>query len=136
MIFEMSLINKFIIFNRKEKGIIQEIQIFQDGIERPIECYGICGVPEVKDVYLIKHNYGICLFDTRKLRLHNISTNTPTEGWSFSELIQISLDRDSNQYFLVTMDGQKPMVRLNKYHFTNIANAFKLMRLEESERIK
>ena len=87
-------------------------------------------------MFLIKHNYGVSIFDARKLRLHNLATDIQTEGWSFSELIQITLDRDSGQYFMLTMDGQRPFIRLNKYHFTHIANAIKLMRFEESERIK
>ena len=59
---------------------------------------------------------------------------TISDGWSFSDLLHIHRDQLTQSYSLLVVEGRQPVFRVNKYDITDIINAFKLMRLEESER--
>lgn len=92
MVFEQSQMNnKFYILSRVQKQVVQEFQLFDtipNCIEPKLECYGIISVPEATDLYFIKHQNGLFLFETRKMRIYNLQKMfNQIEGWSFSELI-------------------------------------------------
>ena len=59
-----------------------------------------------------------------------------SEGWSFSEFAHVHHDRLTKSYFLLVVEGRKPAFKINKYEISDVINAIKLMRLEESERKK
>ena len=104
-------------------------------VEPKLECYGVIAVPECSDLYFIKHQNGLFLFETRKMRVYNLQkVVNQVEGWSFSQLVQIAYDKISGQYTLLSVEGNKPNFSLKKYNVTDLINSFKLMRLEELER--
>lgn len=60
--------------------------------------------------------------------------DTISDGWSFSEFAYIHYDNLTKSYALLVLEGRAPAFKINKYDMTDVINAFKLMRLEESER--